>query len=439
MTADAAAVDSRSAEVPVDLPAETRARILTYLGFLILLLGFGAPYGGLINLPVSFFLKNRLHFSAREVANFGLITGLPLYVSFLFGYVRDAWNPFGMGDRGYLVIFGGLTAVAFAAFAFVPASRETLLVAVLVSTTAYLFAFAAYNGLSSAMGRQHVMSGQVSAVWNVVVSIPTLSAYALGGYLSGLLEGRGATEAARILFLVGAAVMASVALFGLWRPRSVYETLHAERDEAFHPLNDLKRLFTHKPAYVALLIWLLWNFAPGSVTPLQYHLQNKLHASDADWGLWNAIFAAAFIPTFLLYGFLCRRFALRSLLFWGTVVAVPQMVPLLFIHSVPGALVAAAPIGLMGGVSSAAYIDLLIRSCPKGLGGTILMMSNGLYYVASRFGDVLGTNLYDRFGGFGVCVAAITFVYALILPVLWLVPRELTATMDGEVPEGGAF
>ena len=58
-------------------------------------------------------------------------------------------------------------------------------------------------------------------------------------------------------------------------------------------------------------------------------------------------------------------FPLKTLLFWGTVVAVPQMVPLLFIHSVTGALIAAAPIGLMGGVATAAYLDLIIRSCPR--------------------------------------------------------------------------
>jgi hypothetical protein len=89
----------------------------------------------------------------------------------------------------------------------------------------------------------------------------------------------------------------------------------------------------------------------------------------------------------------------------------------------------------MGGVATASYLDLIIRSCPPGLQGTTLMMSGGLYFVASRFGDVLGTNLYDHFGGFTVCVIAITVVYALILPALLLVPRRLIATADGQMPE----
>jgi len=50
---------------------------------------------------------------------------------------------------------------------------------------------------------------------------------------------------------------------------------------------------------------------------------------------------------------------------------------------------------------------------------------------------VLGTSLYDHYGGFTVCVIAITIVYALILPALLLVPAGLTATADGDAPAIG--
>lgn len=226
--------------------------------------------------------------------------------------------------------------------------------------------------------------------------------------------------------------MIAVTIYAAWRPKSVFDNVGSERDPAVRPLTDIKRLLNHWPVYPALLIWFLWNFAPGSATPLQYFLQNTLHADDTQWGQSNAIFGVSFIPTFMLFGFLCQKLALKTLLLWGTVVAIPQMVPLLFIHSVSGALIAAVPIGLMGGVATAAYLDLIIRSCPPGLQGTTLMMSGSLYWVATRFGDVLGTNLYDYYGGFAVCVIAITVVYALILPIILLVPKRLMATTDGQ-------
>jgi hypothetical protein len=421
------------AVAPVNLSPLVRRRIFLYLGILIVLLAFGGPSGGLIDIPISFFLKNRLQLKAHEVASFRLVAAIPLYLSFVFGFIRDIWNPLGMGDRGFMLLFGGITAFLYVLFAFVPMTYVTLLVAVVVLTSSFLFVASAQNGLTSMIGQQHAMTGQISAVWNIFLSVPTVGALLIGGTLSGMLEGKHADEAVRILFLVGAAIMTAIALYAVWKPGNVYDHVRIETGTGERPMQDLKRLVRHWPIYPALLIWLLWNFAPGSATPLQYHLQNALHATDAQWGQWNAIFAASFIPTYILYGLLCRRLTLKTLLFWGTLAAVPQMVPLLFIDSVTGALIAAVPIGLMGGLATGAYLDLIIRSAPRGLQGTTLMMTGSLYFVVSRFGDVLGTSLYDRYGSFTVCVVAITIVYALILPALLLVPKHLIATADGQV------
>ncbi len=436
MTMDRSAATVTAVTVaPVDLSPSVRQSIFLYLGILIVLLAFGGPSSGLIDIPISFFLKNRLHLKAHEVANFRLVAAVPLYLSFVFGFVRDIWSPFGMKDRGFMLLFGSITAFLYVGFAFLPITYLTLLAAVVLLTTSFLFVASAQNGLTSVIGQQHAMTGQVSAVWNVFLSIPTVAALLVGGKLSGLLEDMNPDQAVRILFLVGAAIMILVALYALWKPGDVFDNVRIDGRTGGHPMKDLKRLVRHWPIYPALLIWLLWNFAPGSATPLQYHLQNSLHATDAQWGLWSAIFAASFIPTFIVYGLLCRKFPLKTLLLWGTVIAVPQMVPLLFIDSMNGALVAAVPIGLMGGVATGAYMDLIIRSCPPGLQGTTLMMSGSLYFAVTRFGDVLGTDLYDRYGGFAVCVIAITIVYALILPTLLLVPGDLTATADGQTPD----
>ena len=428
MTIDRPSDDAALA--PTELPISVRHRIFLYLGVLIVLVAFGSPAGGLIDIPVSFLLKNKLHLEAHEVATFRLVAAIPLYLSFVFGFLRDSFNPFGLRDRGFMMLFGGISAALYVLFASSALTYSTLLVAVIALTVSFLFVQGAQSGLTAAIGQQHAMTGQISAVWNVFLSIPIMAALLAGGMLSERLEQTGGAEAVRILFLVGAAIMATIAVYSLWRPRQVFDNVKVEDGGGAHPTGELKRLLRHYPVYPALLIWLLWSFAPGSTTPLQYHLQNTLHASDAQWGQWNAIFAASFIPTFIVYGILCRRYTLRTLLWWGTVIAVPQMVPLLFIHSTAGALIAAVPIGLMGGIATGAYLDLIIRACPLGLQGTTLMLSNSLYYVATRFGDLLGTHLYDRYGGFEVCVLAITIVYALILPVLLLIPGKLIATAD---------
>lgn len=59
------------------------------------------------------------------------------------------------------------------------------------------------------------------------------------------------------------------------------------------------------------------------------------------------------------------------------------------------------------------------------------MASTSVYYLASRFADVIGAGLYERAGGFSTCVAATVLVYALILPVLLFIRREITEQADG--------
>jgi len=151
------------------------------------LLGFGSPFGGLIDVPLSFFLKNKFHLSASEVANFRLAAALPLYLSFAFGFARDSWTPFGIKDRGFMIVFGTICAAFYVLFAFMPVSYAMLLVAVVLLTASFLFVSSALNGLMSVIGQQHLMSGQISAVSNVFGMVPVLAAFLVGGVLSGAL------------------------------------------------------------------------------------------------------------------------------------------------------------------------------------------------------------------------------------------------------------
>ena len=88
----------------------------------------------------------------------------------------------------------------------------------------------------------------------------------------------------------------------------------------------------------------------------------------------------------------------------------------------------------MGGIATAAYFDLAMRSCPPGLQGTLMMLVDGVFALSARGGDLLGARIYNSSPshGFLYCVIATTIVYALILPLILLVPKDLIATADGQ-------
>jgi Na+/melibiose symporter-like transporter len=287
---------------------------------------------------------------------------------------------------------------------------------------------AAYQGLMALVGQEKLMSGRLSALWNIVNSIP----YIVGGFAAGWIAIHvRPTET----FVLMAALSLAIALLALWKPRAVFNHAYDQPLAKATDLGgDILRLLKHRPVYPAVLIMFFFQFAPGSNTALQFFLSNHLHVSDEIYGDYNGIFVAAFLPVFFLYGYICKFVSLKKLLWWGTIITVPQMVPLAFIHSGTEALVLAVPIGVMGGIAAASYYDLSMRACPPGLQGALMMMVDGVYLLSSRVGDVLGVQLYNLSPtyGFLYCVIATTAVYALILPLLLLIPDYLIATTDGQ-------
>src|SRR6185437_5952616 len=110
---------------------------------------------------------------------------------------------------------------------------------------------------------------------------------------------------------------------------------------------------------------------------------------------FNGLLAVAFVPAMFLYGFLCQRIALKKLLWIGTIVTIPQLIPLAFVRSANEALLLAVPIGLLGGIAISALFDLAMRSCPPGLQGSLMMMVEGIALLSTRAGDFVGSVIYD--------------------------------------------
>ncbi len=416
MSSDAAAVSSNT------------ARIFSYFTPLTLLVYLVMPHGYLLDFATSYMLKDQLHASATQVSTFRLLTAVPVYLSVLFGLTRDLWSPLGLRDRGYFLVFAPLTAVVFAWMAFSQLTYTSLFVGMFMVMLFWRFVAAGQWALLALIGQEKLMSGRLSALWNIVASIP----YIVGGLASGWIAEH---LPPRQTFILMAVLSLLMFVFGFWKPGAVFGHAY-DRPQARGAdlVGDIKRLLKHRAVYPAVLIMFMFQFAPGSNTPLQFYLANQLHASDAVYTDYYAIFAAAFIPMFFIYGWLCKKLSLRILLWVGTLITVPQMMPLAFIHSAQTALWLALPIGMMGGIAAGAYYDLAMRSCPPGLQGTLMMMVDGVYLLSYRGGDILGAYIYSSSPahGFLYCALATTGVYALILAVIPFIPGELIATADGE-------
>src|ERR1700691_5618602 len=140
----------------------TRA-ILLYFGSLPLLVYLAAPEY-LLDIPTSYMLKNHLHATAPQVSMFRLLTGIPMYVAFLFGLTRDLWSPFGLRDRGFFLLFAPLTAGIFIWMGRARLSYLVLLVGMMLAMSSFRFILAAYQGLIALVGQETLMSGRLSTL-----------------------------------------------------------------------------------------------------------------------------------------------------------------------------------------------------------------------------------------------------------------------------------
>ncbi len=163
-----------------------------------------------------------------------------------------------------------------------------------------------------------------------------------------------------------------------------------------------------------------------------YHLTETVKVSSQLFGTFTALQWLFFIPSAMLYAPLCRRFSLASLLWWSTLVAILQGPIMILAQSPASAIAVAILYGLFGGLPTAAYVDLIIRSCPKGLEGTGMMLAvTTSMSVAGNSGNLLGSWIYSR-GGFASAVIITTLATALIVPLLWWVPISVSSTREGE-------
>jgi len=408
-------------------PHSRAGEVLLYFTPLTLLVFLVLPNGFLLDIATSFILKNQIGASPQQVANFRLLTAVPVYLYFLFGLARDLWNPFGLRDRGLFMIFGSITAAMFLLMTVLTLSYWGLLLSMLVVMLSFGFVAAAARGLLALISQEQLMSGRLSALWNALSSAPYVFGAFAAGYLSGLTPAH--------TFRLVAMLSAAIALFGLWKPQAVFGRAYEQPlAQGTNLLGDLKRLVRHRAAYPAVLLVCLCQFSPGFNTPLQFYLANELHAPDWVYGDFQGVLQAGYIPAAALYARLCTRFPLRTLLWWATLLWLPAAIPLLLIHSSASALWFAVPIGLANGFAFTAFWDLSMRSCPPGLQGALMMLVAGMYELAYRGGDFVGTSIYASSAtrGFAYCVAAGTATSILMVVVLLFIPKGIVATADGE-------
>jgi MFS family permease len=404
-----------------DRPSFSIAKIVVYFGILNLLIALSSP-AGMLGIPMGYLLKDHFHLGPVQAATFWAVTASPFCVAFLFGFFRDRFRSSLGGDRGWLALGSAATVACYLCLAFIDLDLRALTVLVLIVFVCIVFMSAAAGAMLTAVAQARLMTGALSTTSQSGTFVPLVLAALAGGWIVRHLSVRGT--------FVAAAAISGFVLIQMMVSVNPEATIRSDsRPES--SLAAIKRVATYRPIWTASLIWFLWSFSPGYQTPMFYHLTNTVKISPQALGLFSALFLGFNLPTMLLYGALCRRFPFSRWLWWGTVLGILQPAVMLCALGTRSAMLVGMIGGLMSGLGQVAFLDLVIRSCPRGLEGTGIMLATAAYVFAINLGNVFGSWIYAQ-GGFSTAMFITAVSTALILPVIWIVPPAITASREGE-------
>ncbi len=407
----------------------TVRRVGLYFGLLAVVGGLADPNGGLVQLPLLFLLKDGLHRSPEWVAWFAAATSVPGHLGFLFGALRDRWRPPRFGDRAHFLLVAVTVTLAYLWLASAPVTLLRLLVGSMVIAVAFQMFDASAGALLTVVAQRQLMSGRLSSLFEIADSAIGVVAMLAGGWLAG-------HASSTATFGAAAALSAAIGVFGFWAPREVF--LVPEPCDGQTTSFSMRALFQRRGFWAVLAILLLFSFSPGWGTPFFFYLTSKLAMSNEAFGACRSISFAAMAVAIALYGVLCSRIPLKTLLWSAILVNVLPGFLFLFVTDVPYALAAAAVAGLCTGFGTIALLDLLTRACPASLEGTASMLGVSALGLAWTVGDVLGARLYQQ-GGFTLCIVIDAAATLAIVPLLARLPAGLIAYADGMRPDDLQF
>ena len=404
-------------------------RMLLLIGLSLLIVTFANDLN-LARLPLQFLMKDRLHLGATAVSGFFALTGLAWYFKPLAGMLSDSVPLWGTRRRNYLLASSLAAAGLWGLLALVPHRYGPILWTMGAINATCVVGSSVAGGLLVEAGQRSGMTGRLSVLRQMILGGCALIAGPIGGFLAARAFGWTCLTGA-MLFLLLVPVVALL----LPEPR---EARSRAAEVGANLKAQVRAMRQSRALWIAAAFIFLDQVSPGFGTPLFYFQTNTLKFSSQFIGNLGLIAGIGGGAGVLLYGAVCGRIALRTLL----VVSIPSSAlgSLLFLgyHS-HGAALVIEPMNLfLSAAVQIALMDLAARATPRGSEALCYSLLMSAFNLASAVSDLFGSWLYDKQHlplSDLIWISAITS--ALPLLALPLIPRALLARPDGLVEGTG--
>jgi predicted MFS family arabinose efflux permease len=412
---------------PAARTPEDRARIgklMFYFGAVYVVEGM-CQHGGIISLPLSYYLKEVHGYSPTQLSAFLAVFSLPWVIKPLYGLVSDFVPLLGYRRKTYLILVNALATVAYL-WATRTGAPNQLLLALLLAAYGMAISSTLCGALLVENGQRYGTSGAfVNQQW-LWFNIAAICAAVFGGQLVQHLSPTSALHTAAAI----AAVAPLAVVFTTWYLVSEQKT-SVNLAAMKIALGGLKDAFKTRSLWIVGLFLFLYYFSPGFATPLYYHMTDTLKFSQGYIGALSAISSVGSVVGALLYRRYLTELTSKQLLQLSIALGTVTTAAYLLLFNEATAAVLNFCTGIAGMIALVATLTLAADYCPKGSEGFSYAALLSLTNLASTVSDPIGSFLYADM--FGSRLAPLVLVSAAFTAFAWILIPLLRL---GDKPQG---
>jgi MFS family permease len=401
-------------EIPVAQPNSTHRtdqrifRLSLFFAAIYFVQGITEPGAGIASQPIFFLLKEGLRLSASQAATFLAIVSVAWNVKPLYGLLSDFFPLFGYRRKSYLLLTTSLAATAWFTLGSQPSYRYVpTLILLMLCGLGLAFSDVLCDAVMVETGKPLEMTGRFQAVqWGAINTASVLAGIG-GGWLSAHASYQ------RTFLLVSFFPLISL-VATVWCVKEARSRF--DREALRTTAQAVRGAARSRPFWVAAAFIFLWNFSPSFGVPLDYHLVDNLGFSKIYLGTLDSLGSAAAILGAAMFGKICQRLPMRSLLNLSVTIGVISTFAYWGLVGHWSAAALTMGTGAISMIATLATFDLAARSCPDRAEGTFFAALMSIANIGTAGSAFVGGKLYEWIG-----LSPLILVSGLATAACWLI------------------
>jgi MFS family permease len=379
-------------------------------------------------LPITFLLKETLHLSASQTADFFAITVIPWLIKPGYGLLSDFVPLFGRRRQSYFLLTTGLAAVmgcllsTLGTYSYWQVALYFTLMGLGLAFTDVLI-----DAMMVESGQRLALTGPFQAIQWAAISAASMVVGIAGGRLAE-------HSTLSVTFLVATFFPLMSFGIGVWAIREA-RLPAAERD--FHTTwQAIRGAMGSRHLWMVAGFLFFYTFSPSFGPALVYYSTDTLHFSKTFLGDLESLTYASGVGGAALYFSFARSIPLRRLLHFAIAAGVLSTLAYFGYVNRTAAIGIALVFGSVAMVIQLTFLDLAAKACPKQVEGTFFALLMSIDNGGSQLSQNVGGRLYDLVGFNALILisAGFTALCWFLLPFVQVEAIEAQGQQTSDTP-----